>query len=91
MQTMLAETKKGPRRVHKPFMHSTKSFSKVLQQPVVDWNKGKVVDFLLQSLRPSNGNDVLPIYVGNVKTDEDAFKVSYGRPRAERRRGRYAQ
>ncbi|KAI5015194.1 hypothetical protein ZWY2020_056584 [Hordeum vulgare] len=49
---------------------------KVLEvRPVIDWNKGKVVEFLLESLGLSESDDVLPIYVGDDKTDEDAFKV----------------
>ncbi|KAJ8752348.1 hypothetical protein K2173_003984 [Erythroxylum novogranatense] len=31
--------------------------------------------FLLESLGQNNCNDVLPIYVGDDKTDKDAFKV----------------
>lgn len=73
---------------------------------MIDWNKGKAVEFLLESLGknlssvsyyiPSmtkvfnhdiaehakwfcaglaDRNDVLPIYIGDDKTDEDAFKV----------------
>ncbi|XP_031261187.1 probable trehalose-phosphate phosphatase F [Pistacia vera] len=49
---------------------------KVLEvRPVIDWNKGKAVEFLLESLGLSNSDDVLPIYVGDDRTDEDAFKV----------------
>ncbi|XP_040989310.1 probable trehalose-phosphate phosphatase F [Juglans microcarpa x Juglans regia] len=49
---------------------------KVLEiRPVIDWNKGKAVEFLLESLGLSNRNDVLPIYIGDDRTDEDAFKV----------------
>ncbi|GAB2294117.1 hypothetical protein Dimus_028336 [Dionaea muscipula] len=49
---------------------------KVLEvRPVIDWNKGKAVEFLLQSLGLSNRDDVLPIYIGDDRTDEDAFKV----------------
>ncbi|XP_020263760.1 trehalose-phosphate phosphatase A-like isoform X2 [Asparagus officinalis] len=49
---------------------------KVLEiRPVIDWNKGKAVEFLLESLGLNNRDDVLPIYVGDDKTDEDAFKV----------------
>ncbi|XP_072983861.1 trehalose-phosphate phosphatase A-like [Typha latifolia] len=44
-------------------------------RPVIDWNKGKAVEFLLESLGLSNCHDVLPIYVGDDRTDEDAFKV----------------
>ncbi|PIN26674.1 Trehalose-phosphatase [Handroanthus impetiginosus] len=50
---------------------------KVLEvRPMIDWNKGKAVEFLLESeVRFSNRHDVLPIYIGDDKTDEDAFKV----------------
>ncbi|KAL5064349.1 hypothetical protein RYX36_026086 [Vicia faba] len=49
---------------------------KVLEiRPVIDWNKGKAVEFLLESLGLTDRNDVLPIYIGDDKTDEDAFKV----------------
>ncbi|XP_020583963.1 probable trehalose-phosphate phosphatase F [Phalaenopsis equestris] len=49
---------------------------KVLEiRPVIDWNKGKAVEFLLESLGLNNRDDVLPIYVGDDRTDEDAFKV----------------
>ncbi|GER30517.1 haloacid dehalogenase-like hydrolase superfamily protein [Striga asiatica] len=49
---------------------------KVLEvRPVIDWDKGRAVEFLLESLGFNNHNDVLPIYIGDDKTDEDAFKV----------------
>ncbi|CAH8315559.1 unnamed protein product [Eruca vesicaria subsp. sativa] len=44
-------------------------------RPVIEWNKGKAVEFLLESLGLSNGDDFLPIFIGDDKTDEDAFKV----------------
>ena len=75
---------------------------------MIDWNKGKAVEFLLESLGIhsslsfliksnktqllfsniwlcyyligaglSNRNDVLPIYIGDDRTDEDAFKVKH--------------
>ncbi|CAI9771537.1 unnamed protein product [Fraxinus pennsylvanica] len=49
---------------------------KVLEvRPVIDWDKGKAVEFLLESLGFSCNQDVLPIYIGDDRTDEDAFKV----------------
>ncbi|PON92962.1 Trehalose-phosphatase [Trema orientale] len=49
---------------------------KVLEiRPVINWNKGKAVEFLLESLGLSSRDDVLPIYIGDDRTDEDAFKV----------------
>ncbi|XP_063938483.1 probable trehalose-phosphate phosphatase G isoform X3 [Daucus carota subsp. sativus] len=50
---------------------------KVLEvRPVIDWNKGKAVEFLLESMTDlGNSEEVLPIYIGDDRTDEDAFKV----------------
>lgn len=49
---------------------------KVLEvRPEIDWNKGKAVEFLLESLGLSNSDNVLPIFIGDDRTDEDAFKV----------------
>ncbi|TVU39173.1 hypothetical protein EJB05_12580 [Eragrostis curvula] len=49
---------------------------KVLEvRPVIDWNKGKAVEFLLDSIGLADCERVLPIYIGDDRTDEDAFKV----------------
>ncbi|KAK1381817.1 Trehalose 6-phosphate phosphatase [Heracleum sosnowskyi] len=49
---------------------------KVLEvRPGIDWNKGKAVEFLLKSMNLGKNEDVLPIYIGDDNTDEDAFKV----------------
>lgn len=45
-------------------------------RPVIDWDKGKAVEFLLESLGLSDSQNVIPIYIGDDRTDEDAFKVS---------------
>ncbi|VFQ96011.1 unnamed protein product [Cuscuta campestris] len=49
---------------------------KVLEiRPIIKWDKGKALEFLLQSLGYANSNDVFPVYIGDDRTDEDAFKV----------------
>jgi alpha,alpha-trehalase len=41
-------------------------------RPRIDWDKGKAVLWLLEALR-LQGESVLPLYVGDDTTDEDAF------------------
>ncbi|XP_030481171.1 probable trehalose-phosphate phosphatase D [Cannabis sativa] len=49
---------------------------KVLEiRPTIKWDKGKALEFLLESLGYPNANQVLPLYIGDDQTDEDAFKV----------------
>lgn len=49
---------------------------KVLEiRPTIKWDKGKALEFLLESLGYADCDDVLPIYIGDDRTDEDAFKV----------------
>ncbi|GAV59270.1 Trehalose_PPase domain-containing protein [Cephalotus follicularis] len=49
---------------------------KVLEiRPTIKWDKGKALEFLLESLGFANSNDVFPVYIGDDRTDEDAFKV----------------
>uniref|UniRef100_A0A5B7C0Q7 Trehalose 6-phosphate phosphatase n=1 Tax=Davidia involucrata TaxID=16924 RepID=A0A5B7C0Q7_DAVIN len=49
---------------------------KVLEvRPTIKWDKGNALEFLLESLGYANSNDVLPVYIGDDRTDEDAFKV----------------
>ncbi|KAJ6305462.1 hypothetical protein OIU78_020908 [Salix suchowensis] len=50
---------------------------KVLEiRPTIKWDKGKALEFLLESLGFANCTDVFPVYIGDDRTDEDAFKVS---------------
>ncbi|ERM94185.1 hypothetical protein AMTR_s00010p00186780 [Amborella trichopoda] len=49
---------------------------KVLEiRPTIKWDKGKALEFLLESLGFANCEDVFPVYIGDDRTDEDAFKV----------------
>ncbi|KAM0851335.1 hypothetical protein ACQ4PT_052487 [Festuca glaucescens] len=49
---------------------------KVLEiRPSIKWDKGNALEFLLESLGYAGRDDVFPIYIGDDRTDEDAFKV----------------
>ena len=43
-------------------------------RPDLDWDKGKALLFLLEALG-LDGPDVVPLYIGDDVTDEDAFAV----------------
>jgi trehalose 6-phosphate phosphatase len=45
-------------------------------RPPVEWDKGKAVLFLLDQMRPPPGAPVL--YLGDDRTDEDAFRALAG-------------
>ncbi|KAL2650380.1 hypothetical protein R1flu_018508 [Riccia fluitans] len=56
---------------------------KVLEiRPAIEWDKGKAVEFLLKSLGLEDVSDVLPLYLGDDRTDEDAFMALNERGKA---------
>ena len=51
---------------------------KVLElRPDIDWDKGRAVEWLLERLEVNTAEDLV-IYVGDDRTDEDAFKALRG-------------
>lgn len=46
-------------------------------RPNLDWNKGMAVDWIIKNFDPEG--KLLPIYLGDDKTDEDAFRTLRGR------------
>ena len=42
--------------------------------PAIDWDKGKAALWLLENLGLKHGK-VRPIYIGDDRTDEDAFRA----------------
>ncbi|XP_009630861.1 probable trehalose-phosphate phosphatase 6 [Nicotiana tomentosiformis] len=44
-------------------------------RPNIGWNKGHALEYFLENLGFGSSDDVLPIYIGDDRTDEDAFNV----------------
>jgi len=61
-----------------PRLHLTGGKEVIELLPDIDWDKGRAVRWLLSELG-LDGPEVLPIYVGDDETDEDAFRTMRGR------------
>lgn len=59
-------------------LHVTRGRKVLEVRPQVDWDKGRALLHLLEVLGLQEQVDVLPIYIGDDKTDEDAFKALQG-------------
>ncbi|GFY90244.1 trehalose-6-phosphate phosphatase [Actinidia rufa] len=44
-------------------------------RPDMEWDKGHALNYLLDTLGYGSSSDVLPLYIGDDRTDEDAFKA----------------
>ncbi|CAA3008037.1 probable trehalose-phosphate phosphatase 2 [Olea europaea subsp. europaea] len=55
--------------------HMTRGKKVMEIRPSIKWNKGDAIEYLLDTLGFVDSSNVLPFYLGDDKTDEDAFKV----------------
>ena len=58
-----------------PTLHVTTGRKVLELRPKVDWDKGKALLHLVEALGLNEQSDVLPVYIGDDTTDEDAFRV----------------
>uniref|UniRef100_A0ACD5Y2Y8 Uncharacterized protein n=1 Tax=Avena sativa TaxID=4498 RepID=A0ACD5Y2Y8_AVESA len=70
----LAETVKGVVREY-PKLRVSQGRMVFEVRPSIKWDKGKALEFLLESLGFAECSNVLPVYIGDDRTDEDAFRM----------------
>lgn len=74
---VVKETTEGLLRPYEAKFKITRGKKVFEVRPDVPWNKGRAVDRVLKLLRA--GKMSLVVYVGDDRTDEDAFKLLHGR------------
>ncbi len=56
--------------------HKTGEGKKIVEiKPDIDWHKGKAVEWIMDALELSEKDDIIPVFIGDDITDEDAFKT----------------
>ena len=70
----LSEAVKGVLRGY-PRLRLTQGRMVLEVRPTIKWDKGRALEFLLESLGLADCASVLPVYIGDDRTDEDAFKA----------------
>jgi trehalose-phosphatase len=64
--------------ISRQLVHADEGKKVVEIKPPVDWDKGKAVLWLLDQYK-SKGDGVMPVFIGDDVTDEDAFKSLQGK------------
>jgi trehalose 6-phosphate phosphatase len=62
-----------------PEMKTGKGKKIIEIKPDHDWHKGKAVRWILDRLNLWDNPEVLPVYIGDDVTDEDAFKTLHNK------------
>ncbi|PSS04436.1 Trehalose-phosphate phosphatase [Actinidia chinensis var. chinensis] len=62
-----------------PQFHLTRGKKVMEIRPSIKWNKGHALEYLLDTLGFASSSNILPIYIGDDRTDEDAFKALQSR------------
>ena len=44
-------------------------------RPDIEWHKGKAIEWIMDALKLSSKNNIIPLFIGDDVTDEDGFKA----------------